>query len=277
MDNIHQSIDKLSEATINFVPSFIKAIAVLIIGLLLIKLLRRIFSKLMGRRSLDPTALKFFLDLFTWVFRVLLIISVIDQLGIPTTSFVAAIGAAGLAVGLSLQGSLSNFAGGLLIVIFKPFRVGDSIEAQGEAGTVHAIRIFNTKMITGNNQVIYLPNGSLSNGTIRNFSKEPIRRADITLPISYDADLRSVKKVVLDVLSVDTLILTEPSPTVQVKNLAENAVHLQVLMWAKNADYGTMVATFYENIKYAFEEAGIEMPHAQRDIHIIDDRNNLKK
>lgn len=277
MDNIHQSIDKLSEATINFVPSFIKAIAVLVIGLLLIKLLRRIFSKLMGRRSLDPTALKFFLDLFTWVFRVLLIISVIDQLGIPTTSFVAAIGAAGLAVGLSLQGSLSNFAGGLLIVIFKPFRVGDTIEAQGEAGTVHAIRIFNTKIITGNNQVIYLPNGSLSNGTIRNFSKEPLRRADITLPIPYEADLRLIKNIVKDVLSKDPLILAEPAPVVQVKSLAENAVNLQVLIWAQNADYGTMVANFYENIKYAFDANGITNPHAQRDIHIIDERNHLKK
>lgn len=270
MDNLELYINKFSESLLNFFPSLIKAIGILIIGLLIIKLSRRLFSRLMNRKQMDPTALKFFLDLFTWVFRVLLIITVIGQLGVPTSSFVAAIGAAGLAVGLSLQGSLSNFAGGLLIIIFKPFRVGDAIEAQGESGTVSAIRIFNTKIITGNNQVIYLPNGSLSNGTIRNFSKEPIRRADITLAVAYETDLRAAKEIIKQVIATDPKILHDPSPVVQVKDLGENAVNVQVLLWSANADYGTMVAEFYENIKYAFDGAKMHIPYPQRDIHILE-------
>lgn len=220
------------------------------------------------RQDMDPTLLKFVMDVCTWIFRVLLFISVIEKLGVTTTSFVAAIGAAGLAVGLSLQGSLSNFAGGLLIILFKPFRVGDYIEAQGQAGTVNSIQIFSTRIITSNNQVIYMPNGALSNGTIKNFSQEPLRRAEIVLSVDYKTDLKRAKEIILEVTQQDKKILRNPKPAIEIKALAENSIDLNVFIWSESVNYGAMVSDFYENIKTAFDEAGIEIPYPQRDVNV---------
>ncbi len=167
-----------------------------------------------------------------------------------------------------MQGSLSNFAGGLLIILFKPFRIGDYIEAQGQAGTVNSIQIFSTRLITANNQVVYLPNGTLSNNTIKNFSQEPLRRAEITLSVGYGSDLKQVKDIIFSVISQDQAILTSPAPGIEIKNLAENSVDLTVYMWSERGDYGKMVSNFYENIKTAFEAGAIEIPYPQRDIHI---------
>ena len=230
--------------------------------------MRRIVTGLMTKQDIDPTFLKFVLDVFTWILRVMLLIAVIEQLGIATTSFVAALGAAGLAVGLSLQGSLSNFAGGLLIVLFKPFRVGDYIEAQGQAGTVNSIQIFSTRIITSTNQVVYLPNGTLSNNTIKNFSQEPLRRADVILSVSYGSDLKLVKDVIYNVMKMDSRILAEPAPAIEIKDLAENSVELAVMAWSERADHGAVVSDFYENIKLAFEEANIKIPYPQRELYI---------
>jgi len=268
MKNIDTYAERFLTNLVDYAPSFLAAIVTLIIGMLIIKIFRRVIKNLMTKRDLDPTLLKFLMDVFTWVFRILLIISVIEQLGVKTTSFMAALGAAGLAIGLSLQGSLSNFAGGLLIILFKPFRVGDSIEALGQSGTVNSIQIFSTQLITGNNQVIYMPNGVLSNGTIKNFSQEPLRRAEIVLSVSYNSNLKQVKEVIYNTIKSDAKILTEPAPNIEIKDLAENAVNLNVLIWAERANYGTMVSDFYENIKSAFEQAGIEIPFPQRDVHV---------
>ena len=268
IENIDVYISRFITNLVDYAPSLISAIVVLVIGMLIIKLFRRIVKNLMTKRNLDPTLLKFVLDVFTWVFRVLLFVTVIEQLGVKTTSFMAALGAAGIAIGLALQGSLSNFAGGLLIILFKPFRVGDYIEAQGQAGTVNSIQIFSTKVITGNNQVIYMPNGALSNGTIKNFSQEPLRRAEITLSVGYNTDLKMAKEEIFRVIEADANILKEPSPGIEIKGLGENAIDLSVLIWAERANYGKMVSDFYENIKPAFEKAGIEIPYPQRDIHL---------
>ncbi len=268
IENIDVYISRFITNLVDYAPSLISAIVVLVIGMLIIKLFRRIVKNLMTKRNLDPTLLKFVLDVFTWVFRVLLFVTVIEQLGVKTTSFMAALGAAGIAIGLALQGSLSNFAGGLLIILFKPFRVGDYIEAQGQAGTVNSIQIFSTKVITGNNQVIYMPNGALSNGTIKNFSQEPLRRAEITLSVGYNTDLKLVKAEIFRVIEADANILKEPAPGIEIKALGENAIDLSALIWAERANYGKMVSDFYENIKPAFEKAGIEIPYPQRDIHL---------
>jgi len=262
-------IAMFSDRIIAFFPDLIKAVVILFIGLLLIKFFRRFMLRLMAKKNHDPTVLKFMMDLLTWVFRVILIVAVIDALGVPTTSFFAVLGAAGLAIGLSLQGSLSNFAGGILIILFKPMRVGDYIEAQGVGGTVAAIRIFNTKLITGTNQVIYIPNGALSNGTIKNFSKEPTRKTDLTISVSYNADLRHVKKVLYRIAENDARILKEPAPSVQLKELAENAIHFQVSAWAKNEDYGDMLSDLQQNIKFEFDKEGIDIPYLQRDIYSL--------
>lgn len=255
----------------NFIPNFLTAIGILVAGIILIKLFRKVITRIMTKKEdLDPTALKFILDVCTWIFRALIFVTIIQQLGVETTSFVAAIGAAGLAVGLSLQGSLSNFAGGLLIILFKPFRVGDYIEAQGHGGTVNSIQIFSTKITTSTNQVVYLPNGILSNNTIKNFSQEPLRRADILIRVGYDNDLKKVKDILYTAIKSDNKILTQPAPNIEVKDLAESFVTLNTMIWAERENYGAMVSDFLENTKAAFQEAKIEIPFPQRDIHIKD-------
>ena len=277
MKDIDIYLGNFADRVVAFLPDLIQAIIYLVIGLLLIKLFRRFMARLMKEKKHDPTVLKFLMDLLTWTFRVLLVISVITKLGVPNSSFVAIIGAAGLAVGLSLQGSLSNFAGGILIILFKPIRVGDYIEAQGEGGTVAAIRIFNTKLVTSNNQVIYLPNGALSNGTIKNYSKESTRKAEVVLGVGYDCNLKRVKEVITEVISKDPRILNEPSAEINIKELAASTVNVQVFIWAKNEDYWKMLSDFLENIKEAFEAAGIEMPYPQRDIHVVLDKGDSSK
>ncbi|MCO6148109.1 mechanosensitive ion channel family protein [Flavobacterium sp. NRK1] len=266
-------IDWMIIAIVNFIPSFLRAVIILVVGIVAIKVFRKIMTRLMTSREMDPTFLKFVLDVCTWIFRATLVITIIGQLGIETTSLMALLGTIGIAVGLSLQGSLSNFAGGLLIVLFKPFRVGDYIEAQGQAGTVNSIQIFSTRIITPNNQVVYLPNGTLSNNTIKNFSQEPLRRAQIQLGVGYSSDLKQVKNIIYSVIAADKKILTEPASNIEVKELAESSVNLMVFIWTVRENYGTVVSDFYENIKNAFDEAGIEIPFPQRDIHIAGDKN----
>jgi small conductance mechanosensitive channel len=186
-----------------------------------------------------------------------LFITFISKLGIETSSFVAILGAMGLAVGLSLQGSLSNFAGGMLIILFKPFKVGDTIEAQGVIATVLEIQIFVTKMLTGNNQTVFVPNGALSNGTIINYSMQGERRADLTFAVSYDSDIKKAKDVLLDALNKNPKVLKKPAPEVFVKNLTASAVEFAVRPWAANANYGAVFSETLENCKIALDEAGI--------------------
>ncbi|WP_294818410.1 mechanosensitive ion channel domain-containing protein [uncultured Flavobacterium sp.] len=266
IENIDVYLTRFYSNLVDYVPSLISAVIVLCLGLLIIKLFRRIVKNLMTKKDLDPTLLKFVLDVFTWVFRVILFVTVIDQLGVKTTSLMAALGAAGIAIGLALQGSLSNFAGGLLIILFKPFRVGDYIEAQGQSGTVNSIQIFSTRVITVNNQVIYLPNGALSNGTIKNYSQEPLRRAEIVLGVSYGSDLKVVKQEIFNVIADDPKILQEPAPGIEIRSLAENAIELTIYIWSERANFGFMVSDFYENVKTAFDKSGIEISYPQKDI-----------
>lgn len=211
----------------------------------------------MIKRDFDPTLSKFLADLLLWVLRILLFVSFISKLGIESSSFVAILGAAGLAVGLSLQGSLSNFAGGMLIIMFKPFRVGDFIEAQGVSGTVHEIQIFVTRILTTNNQTIFVPNGSLSNGNIVNYSLEKIRRADITIAISYDTDLKMAKEIIAKIMKEDVKVLTTPAADLVVKELTDSAILLAVRPWANSTDFWAMHAGILENSKLAFDAAGI--------------------
>ena len=273
---IQHYIHQFTTTVVGYIPSVIKAIFILIIGLIIIKILRRVITGLMTKNTdHDPTLLKFVLDVATWILRAFIFVAVIGALGVETTTFAAAIGAAGIAIGLSLQGSLSNFAGGLLIILFKPFRIGDYIEAQGQGGTVNSIQIFSTRIITSNNQVVYMPNGTLSNNTIKNFSQEPLRRAEIVLSVSYNSDLKHVKDVIYKVIKSDEKILTEPAAAIEVRGLAENSVDLVVFLWAERSKYGPMVSDFYENIKTAFNEEEIEIPFPQRDIHVKPGINNL--
>jgi len=242
---------------IEYSPQVISAVIILFVGLYAIRIINRVIRKIMVKRDLDPTLTKFLADILLWVLRVLLFVTFIDKLGIGTSSFVAILGAMGLAVGLSLQGSLSNFAGGMLIILFKPFKVGDTIEAQGILATVQEIQIFVTKLITSNNQTIFVPNGSLSNGTIINYSMQGSRRADLTISISYDTDIKKAKDIITGVLANNPKILKSPVAEVSVKNLTDNSIQLAVRPWAKNEDFSSVIADTLENCKLAFDKAEI--------------------
>jgi small conductance mechanosensitive channel len=242
---------------VDYSPKIISAFVILFVGLYVIRLINRFIRKLMIKRDLDPTLTKFLADILLWVLRVLLFVTFISNLGIETSSFVAILGAMGLAVGLSLQGSLSNFAGGMLIILFKPFKVNDTIEAQGVIGTVSEIQIFVTKLITANNQTIFVPNGSLSNGNIINYSLQKIRRADLTIAISYDTDIKKVKEIITAILKNNPKVLQTPAAEVSVKNLTDNAIQLAVRPWANNEDYGVVFSETLESCKLAFDAAGI--------------------
>lgn len=245
------------KALIDYSPKLISAFLILFIGFYAIRIINRIIRKIMIKRRLEPTLTRFLSDILLWVLRVLLFVTFISKLGIETSSFVAILGAMGLAVGLSLQGSLSNFAGGMLIIVFKPFKVGDTIEAQGVIGTVHEIQIFVTKLITGNNQTIFVPNGSLSNGNIINYSLQGTRRADLTISISYDTDIRKAKDIILEVLKNNPKVLQTPVVEVSVKNLTDSSIQLAVRPWATNLDFGAVCSETLENCKLAFDTAGI--------------------
>jgi small conductance mechanosensitive channel len=229
------NINSLESYTSNFLsllidysPKFISAVLLLIIGLYAIKITNKIVKKVMVKNNFDPTLSKFLADILLWALRVLLFVTVISKLGIDNSSFVAILGAAGLAVGLSLQGSLSNFAGGMLIILFKPFRVGDTIEAQGIMGTVSEIQIFVTKIISANNQTIFIPNGALSNNTIINYSIQENRRTDMTLSISYDTNIKLARETVLELMKNNPKILSTPAATVTVRDFSDQAIHLSV-------------------------------------------------
>ncbi|KLT71732.1 MULTISPECIES: mechanosensitive ion channel family protein [Flavobacterium] len=256
-DQISNYASKFVDVLLDYSPKFISAFVILFIGLYAIRLINRIIRKIMVKRNLDPTLTKFLADILLWALRILLFVTFISKLGIETSSFVAILGAMGLAVGLSLQGSLSNFAGGMLIIVFKPFKVGDTIEAQGVIATVVEIQIFVTKMLTANNQTVFVPNGSLSNGTIINYSMQGERRADLTFAVSYDSDIKKAKEVLLEVLTKNPNVLKNPAPEVFVKNLTTSAIEFSVRPWAKNENYGVVFSQTLENCKTALDEAGI--------------------
>ncbi|OYU81029.1 MAG: mechanosensitive ion channel protein [Flavobacterium sp. BFFFF1] len=250
--------DKIGRALADYTPRLISAFAVLIIGIYAIRIVKRIVQKIMIKREFEPTLSKFLADILIWALRILLFVVFITRLGVETSAFVAILGAGGLAIGLSLQGSMSNFAGGMLIIVFKPFRVGDTIEAQGVIGTVSEIQIFVTKLLTGNNQTIFIPNGALSNNTIINYSMAGTRRADLIFSIAYDADLKRTKEIIHSVLKANEKVLKQPEAAVVVTDLTDNSVRLAIRPWATNADYGLMVSEVLEEVKLALQLAGIE-------------------
>ena len=257
--SFEEYVNEFINALIAYSPKLISAIFILIIGLYGIRLINRMVKKIMLKNEFDPTLSRFLANSLLWALRLLLFITVISRLGIESSSFVAILGAAGLAVGLSLQGSLSNFAGGVLIILFKPFRVGDSIEAQGVIGTVNEIQIFTTKLLTSNNQTIFIPNGILSNGIIINYSLQGIRRADLVFSLSYDTNIKMAKDTVMEVMNNHPKVLKNPLPSVSVKNLTDTSIVLAIQPWAKNADFSSMSSDILEQCKDAFDKAGISI------------------
>lgn len=239
----------------------IGAIIIWVIGSWIIKKLLNTTSNVMTKRGFDVSLQKFLLNLVGWVLKILLILAILSQLGVETTSFAAILAAAGLAVGLALQGSLGNFAGGVLIMIFKPIKIGDLIEAQGEIGVVKEIEIFTTKLVGLSNKEIIIPNGALSNGNIVNYSTEGTRRVDLTIGVGYDSDIKKTKEVLMKVLTSNPKVIAEPAPTVNVSELADSSINFAVRPWCKTEDYWAVFFESTENIKEALDAAGIEIPY----------------
>lgn len=244
------------------------AILVLVIGLWVINRFVAITRDTMATRSIDPTLGRFLTNLLNVTFKALLLISVASMIGIATTSFIAILAAAGLAIGLALQGSLANFAGGVLILMFRPFKVGDVIEAQGISGKVAEIQIFNTVIKTPDNKVMIVPNGPISNGIITNYSKEATRRIDFVFGIGYGDDIAQARSVLEGLIAADERILSDPPFLVAVSELADSSVNFTVRVWVNSPDYGSVNFGMTEAVKLAFDRANISIPFPQSDVHI---------
>lgn len=262
---------KLSEAwlpvLLEYSGKLILALITLLIGWWLISRLTASVGRVLEVRKVDRALSSFICSLISIVLRILLLISVASMIGVETTSFIAMIGAAGLAIGLALQGSLANFAGGVLIMLFRPFRAGDWIEAQGVSGSVDSIEIFHTTLKTGDNKVVIVPNGALSNGHITNYSREPRRRADINIGIDYSSDIKRAREVLLDIAR-DPRVHVEPAPVVFVTGLGDSAVNLSLRVWVATGDFWPVTFAFTELAKERLTEAGIGIPFPQRVVHL---------
>lgn len=254
-------IDKAINFATEYGPKIIGAILIYIIGSWIIKKLIGVLRKVMMKKDYDEALQKFLLNLVSWALKIFLIIMVISKLGVETTSFAAVIAAAGLAIGLALQGSLANFAGGVLLIIFKPFKIGDLIEAQGVTGVVKEIEIFTTKLTTPDNKLAIIPNGAMGNGNIVNYTAEGKIRVDTMVGIGYDEDMKKAKEVLLEVLTSNPLVLKDPAPSVNVANLGDSSVDLAVRPFCKPEHYWDVFFATVEGSKLALDKAGIEIPY----------------
>lgn len=261
MENAEVWIDKGIDFVVEFGPKVIGAILIYIIGSWIIKKLIGVVNKGMTKQNYDESLKKFLLNLAKWALTIFLIITVISTLGVETTSFAAVIAAAGLAIGLALQGSLSNFAGGVLLIIFKPYKIGDLIEAQGVLGSVKEIEIFTTKLITPENKLAIVPNGAMANGNIVNYTAEGKIRVDTTVGVDYGSDLQKTKDVLLAMLKANPQVLQDPAPSVNVSELADSSVNLAVRPFCKPEDYWDVYFATIEGTKKALDTAGIEIPY----------------
>ncbi len=244
-----------------FGPKLITAILIYFIGSWLIKKLIGTAGHVMSKSKYDKSLQTFLLNLVSWILKIFLIIVVISRLGVDVTTFAAVIAAAGLAVGLALQGSLSNFAGGVLIMMFRPYKIGDVIEAQGVLGVVKEIDIFTTKLTTPENKLAIVPNGALANGNIINYTAEGMMRVDLTIGIGYDEDIKQAKEVLLTVLMTNPKVIKDPAPSVHVVQLGESSVDLAVRPYCNPDHYWDVYFDTLENCKLALDKAGIEIPY----------------
>jgi small conductance mechanosensitive channel len=275
MENSSEYVDKagaylktLMELATAWAPRVLLAAVLLVVGIIIINRFVRLLRRIMTKRETDPSLIPFLSGLVNVLLKAMLIISVIDIVGVKTTSFVAILGAAGLAIGLALQGSLANFAGGVLILIFKPYRVGDYIQAQGEAGSVHSIQIFNTVLTTPDNVKITIPNGALSSGTITNFSAQDTRRLDLVYGIAYGDDIDKALGILKEMAEADSRILPDPEPFFAVKELADSSVNLLVRIWCKKEDYWNVNFDWQKDVKLRFDKEGLNFPFPQREVTV---------
>lgn len=247
------------------------AVAILILGRIGVGIVTNIIRRIMAKSKVDDTLSKFIVSVTRIALMVFVVIAALNNLGFQTTSIVAVIGAAGLAVGFALQGSLANFAAGVLLIIFRPFKKGDYVEAGGSSGSIEAIHIFNTVMRTPDNKKVIIPNGSITSNNIINYSAEETRRIDMVFGIGYGDDLKKAKDTLVRILSEDSRILKDPAPTVAVSELADSSVNFVVRPWVKTSDYWAVFFDLTEKVKLTFDNEGISIPFPQRDIHMFNE------
>jgi len=273
MEKIDIYIDQGTTMAMEYAPKLALAIVTLLIGLWVINAFVKFLKKTMTKREADPSLIPFLGSLANVILKAMLLISVASMVGIQTTSFVAILGAMGLAVGLALQGSLGNFAGGVLILMFKPFKVGDVIDAQGFLGSVTGIQIFNTIIHTPDNKKIIIPNGALSSGPITNYSAEEKRRVDLLFGIGYGDDIKKAKDILSKIIAEDSRIVNDPAePFIAVKELADSSVNIVVRVWANAGDYWGIYFDMQEKVKLTFDKENISIPFPQRDVHMFQEK-----
>ena len=261
-------MEQVSTWVVNYGPRFIAALVILGVGIWAAKLLTGLCRRLLNRRSVDPTLVTFGSNLMNAALVTFAVIAALGQLGVQTTSLIAVIGAAGLAVGLALQNSLANFAAGVMILVFHPFRVDDVIEGAGVIGSVEELHIFTTQLKTADNKTVFVPNGKLMGDNIVNYSKKGTRRLDLVIGVGYQDDIRKVKEVLQQLLSEDARVLADPAPTVAVLELGDSSVNFAVRPWVAVGDYWPLHFDLLEKVKLRFDAEGISIPFPQRDVHL---------
>lgn len=265
MENWQQT---LQDGLATYGPGVLAFVGVIVIGWFIAKAITGAMRKGMTKADIDSTLIGFVCHLAYMALMALVVISALGQLGVNTTSFAAIIGAAGLAIGLSLQSSLGNFASGVMLIIFRPFKAGDFVEAGGVSGVVEDVQIFATIIRTGDNKEITVPNGSVTGGSITNYSAKPTRRVDMVFGIGYDDDLKKAKQVLHDIIAADSRILADPPVTIAVAELADSSVNFVVRPWVASADYWGVKFDITENVKIEFDKQGISIPYPQTDVHV---------
>lgn len=260
--------DQLGTMILEYAPKLALALATLIIGLWIISMILKGMGRVLEKRNVDPSLAPFLRSLFGILLRLMLLVSVIGMVGVEITSFVAILGAAGLAVGLAMQGTLQNFAGGVMILLFKPFKVGDVIDAAGYLGSVREIQIFNTILNTPDNKRIIIPNGSLAGSSMTNFSSESTRRVDWTFGIGYGDDYDKAKSVLEKYIGEDERIMKDPAPFIALSALADSSVNIVVRVWVNPSDYWGVFFDMNERVYKGFAQEGLNIPFPQMDVHL---------
>jgi len=267
--DIENIVEKVTQVVVDYGLVIIGALIALIVGLKVIKFIVKAFGKMLERSRIDETLQPFLKSIIGALLKVLLVISVLSMLGIEMTSFIAILGAAGLAIGMALSGTLQNFAGGVIILILKPFKVGDFIEAQGYLGVVKEIQIFSTILKTGDNKIIYIPNGPMSTSSLTNYSVEKERRVDFTFGIGYGDDYDKAKEVILELIKADPRAQNEPAePFIALTELADSSVNITVRVWTKAEDYWGFKHDMTEKVYKTFPSKGLNIPFPQMDVHV---------
>ena len=267
-DLTNQAIELVQTKGLEFAISLVSALLIFFVGKWIVNIITNTIRKLMNKNAVDPTLTTFVTNLARMTLLVFVVIAAIDQLGIQSAQFIAVLGAAGLAVGLALQGSLSNFAAGVLIVLFRPYKVGDWVEAAGISGGVERVEILTTILKTGDNKQVIVPNSQIINAVITNYSANDTRRVDMTVGVSYSDDLDKVRRTLEELVAADERILKDPACTIAVAELADSSVNFVIRPWVKTGDYGAVNFDLTEAIKKRFDEVGISIPFPQQDVHV---------